>query len=192
MRSPLPLRDPNTKVFARYSLADTFGAPTAFPDNDVIRNPATGLVTRIDNPLINIGTLSTRGVDFGGTYVTQEYPWGKLDLEVNATYVYGYTTMTPYPPLNGKPVFQVLTNDDQAGGPGLGLGGGPDFKMVAKPDSTPHIVAIRTASLDDPSWINPQVDAWTSDAQPWDQMNPALPKFEKYPQIGDSADPAAP
>jgi iron complex outermembrane recepter protein len=106
-------------------------APTAFPDNDVIRNPATGLVTRIDNPLINIGTLSTRGVDFGGTYVTQEYPWGKLDLELNATYVYGYTTMTPYPPLNGRPVFQVLTNDDQAGGPGLGLGGGPDFKMVA-------------------------------------------------------------
>jgi hypothetical protein len=39
--------------------------------------------------------------------------------------------MTPYPPLNGKSVFQVLTNDDQAGGPGVGLGGGPDFKMVA-------------------------------------------------------------
>jgi hypothetical protein len=33
---------------------------------------------------------------------------------------------------------------------------------------------------------------WTSDAHPWDQMNPALPKFEKYPPFGDSADPAAP
>jgi hypothetical protein len=59
-------------------------------------------------------------------------------------------------------------------------------------DSQPHIVAIRTASLDDPSWFNPQVDVWTSDAHPWDQMNPALPKFEKYPQSGDSADLAAP
>ncbi len=49
-------------------------------------------------------------------------------------------------------------------------------------DSQPHIVAIRTASLDDPSWFNPQVDVWTSDAHPWDQMNPALPKFEKYPE----------
>ena len=25
-----------------------------------------------------------------------------------------------------------------------------------------------------------QMDAWTSDAHPWDLMNPALPKFEKY------------
>jgi uncharacterized protein YndB with AHSA1/START domain len=33
---------------------------------------------------------------------------------------------------------------------------------------------------------------WTSDAHPWDKMNPALPKFEKYPPSGDSADPAAP
>jgi hypothetical protein len=49
-------------------------------------------------------------------------------------------------------------------------------------DSQPHIVAIRTASLDDPSWFNPQVDVWTSDAHLWDQMNPALPKFEKYPE----------
>ena len=40
---------------------------------------------------------------------------------------------------------------------------------------------IRTASLDDPSWFNPQVDVWTSDEHPWDQMNPALPRLEKYP-----------
>ena len=49
-------------------------------------------------------------------------------------------------------------------------------------DSAPQIVAIRTASLDDPSWFTPQMDVWTSDAHPWDQMNPALSKFEKYPQ----------
>ena len=49
--------------------------------------------------------------------------------------------------------------------------------IVVKPDSIPQFVAIRTASLDDPSWFNPQVDVWTSDAHPWDQMNPALPKF---------------
>ena len=49
-------------------------------------------------------------------------------------------------------------------------------------DSQPQIVAIRTASLDDPSWFNPQMDVWISDAHSWDQMNPALPKFEKYPK----------
>jgi len=37
------------------------------------------------------------------------------------------------------------------------------------------------ANLDDPSWFDPQVDVWTSDAHPWDEMNPALRKFEKYP-----------
>jgi hypothetical protein len=53
--------------------------------------------------------------------------------------------------------------------------------IVVKTDPNPDIVGIRTASLDDPSWFNLQVDVWTSDAHPWDQMNPALPKYERYP-----------
>ena len=54
--------------------------------------------------------------------------------------------------------------------------------VKVKPDSAPQFVAIRTTSLDDASWFSPQVDVWTSDAHPWDHMNPALPKFEKYPR----------
>lgn len=53
--------------------------------------------------------------------------------------------------------------------------------IVLNPGAAPHVAAIRTASLDDPSGFNPQLDVWISDAHPWDQMNPALPKFEKYP-----------
>jgi hypothetical protein len=53
--------------------------------------------------------------------------------------------------------------------------------ILARTDANPRVVAIRIASLDDPSWFNPQIDVWTSDAQPWDHMNPVLPKFEKYP-----------
>lgn len=53
--------------------------------------------------------------------------------------------------------------------------------IVLNPDAVPHIAAIRTASLDDPSWFTLQMDVWTSDAHSWDPMNPALPKFEKYP-----------
>jgi len=56
--------------------------------------------------------------------------------------------------------------------------------VMGKPDAAPQFVAIRTASLDDPSGFTPQVDVWTVDAHPWDQMNPTLPKFEKYPPIG--------
>jgi hypothetical protein len=56
--------------------------------------------------------------------------------------------------------------------------------IYSQPDLVPHIVAIRTASLDDPSWFSQQMDVWTSDAHPWDQMNATLPKFEKYPSAG--------
>jgi hypothetical protein len=46
---------------------------------------------------------------------------------------------------------------------------------------TSEIVGINAGSLDDPSWFRPQYDIFTSDAQPWDQMDPAIPKYEKYP-----------
>ncbi|HWM25863.1 MAG TPA: GFA family protein [Chthoniobacterales bacterium] len=39
---------------------------------------------------------------------------------------------------------------------------------------------INASSLDDPSLFKPRMHIWTSDAQPWDHMDPTLPKFEKY------------
>jgi hypothetical protein len=54
--------------------------------------------------------------------------------------------------------------------------------ILVRTDAAPGTVAIRPASLDDPSWFNPQMDTWTSDAHAWDQMNSALAKFEKYPK----------
>lgn len=53
--------------------------------------------------------------------------------------------------------------------------------VMGKPDMVPGIVAIRPASMDDPSGFNPQMEVWACDAQPWDKLNPALGKFEKYP-----------
>lgn len=53
--------------------------------------------------------------------------------------------------------------------------------IQSSPDSVPQIVALRTASVDDPSWFQPQMNVWTSDAHTWDAMDPALPKFTKYP-----------
>ena len=40
---------------------------------------------------------------------------------------------------------------------------------------------ITAGSLDDPKQYVPQMDIYTSSAQPWDHMNPALPKFPKMP-----------
>ena len=45
---------------------------------------------------------------------------------------------------------------------------------------TEHGQGITASSLDDPSLYKPQHEIWTSDAQPWDHMDPKLPKFEKY------------
>lgn len=43
-------------------------------------------------------------------------------------------------------------------------------------------VGVTAGSLDDPSWFKPAVEMWVSDAQPWDLMDPALPKLDKYPK----------
>src|SRR5262249_47187731 len=44
-----------------------------------------------------------------------------------------------------------------------------------------EFVGILARSLDDPSWFKPELDFFVSDAQPWDQMDPAIPKFQDYP-----------
>ena len=44
-------------------------------------------------------------------------------------------------------------------------------------------VGVLAGSLDDPSWFQPQMDIFVSDAQPWAEMNPKIPKFEQYPPI---------
>ncbi len=56
----------------------------------VIRNPA-GQITQVNTSYENIGGRLTDGVEFGFTYVTKEYPWGKLDLEFDANYIYNFT-----------------------------------------------------------------------------------------------------
>ena len=58
--------------------------------------------------------------------------------------------------------------------------GSPLFGRGEIDPQTPFI-GIQAASLDDPSLFKPQMHIWTSDAQPWDYMNPDVPKFEKYP-----------
>jgi hypothetical protein len=54
-------------------------------------------------------------------------------------------------------------------------------RMFAKSSGMPEMALILAGSLDDPSWYRPAMDFYTSSAQPWDHMNPALPKFPKLP-----------
>jgi hypothetical protein len=41
-------------------------------------------------------------------------------------------------------------------------------------------IGIVASSLDDPSWFQPSMDIFVADAQPWDLMDAALPKFPQY------------
>jgi hypothetical protein len=80
-------------------------------------------------------------------------------------------------------------NTVPSGGCACGAGGQTDrgfcancgSPVTATSDPVPQIVGIRTANLDDSSGFNQQMDVWTCDAQPWDNMDPALPKLQKYP-----------
>ena len=82
--------------------------------------------------------------------------------------------------LKGEPKYHTVTADSghhvsrgfcaNCGSPLLG-------KIAEEPD----IMVIQAASLDDPSWHSPTVEFFTASAQPWDYMNPALPKHAKEP-----------
>ena len=56
--------------------------------------------------------------------------------------------------------------------------GAPLFIRVS---SRPDIVGLRVGSLDDPSGFRPEADIFVKSAQPWDHMNPDLPKYRTYP-----------
>jgi hypothetical protein len=51
--------------------------------------------------------------------------------------------------------------------------------LFGKPSSAPDLVTVRVGSLDDPSGFRPGQDIYTASAQPWDYMNPGLPKVPK-------------
>jgi hypothetical protein len=46
---------------------------------------------------------------------------------------------------------------------------------------SPTSVGIVAGSLDDPSLFNPTIDMQVADAQPWDLLDPATTKFDRYP-----------
>ena len=51
----------------------------------------------------------------------------------------------------------------------------------AETDGPSEIVGILASSLDEPGWFQPTMDIFTSQAQPWNRMDPNLPKHTEYP-----------
>ncbi len=55
--------------------------------------------------------------------------------------------------------------------------GAPLFSRLS---GMPDVIGVRAGSLDDLSWHRPAADIFTKSAQPWDYMNPELPKYPGY------------
>jgi hypothetical protein len=49
--------------------------------------------------------------------------------------------------------------------------------LFGRNSAHPDIRLVAAATLDDPSIFHPSKDIWVAEAQPWDYMDPALPKF---------------
>lgn len=47
---------------------------------------------------------------------------------------------------------------------------------------SPTTIGVVAGSLDDPSLFRPTMDIHVVDAQPWDLLDPATTKFERYPR----------
>jgi hypothetical protein len=51
--------------------------------------------------------------------------------------------------------------------------------LFGEPGSRTDMVTIRAGSLDDPSIFRPTQNVFVASAQPWDHMDPALPRVAK-------------
>lgn len=56
-------------------------------------------------------------------------------------------------------------------------------RLFGKTSGYPQFILITAGSLDDPSRFTPAMDFFTASAQPWDHMDPALPKFSRQPKV---------
>jgi iron complex outermembrane receptor protein len=131
------------------------GAPNAFPGT-VIRG-GNGLVQEVIANYNNVGNTLTDGIDFGASYITKEFDWGKLDLEINASYMYKYDRSRLEGNADGTSSFQVLQSADV-----LGLTG-PDFKLVASLFYSKHVFGndnVRTGFT--LNYIDSEVDRTTN------------------------------
>ena len=54
-------------------------------------------------------------------------------------------------------------------------------QLFGKVELMPGLIAIRAGTLDDPTRYRPGADIYTASVQPWDVMNPSLPKFPQMP-----------
>jgi hypothetical protein len=105
----------------------------------VVRS-VNGALEEIFANYTNLGTLLVDGIEFGASYVSKEYSWGKLELDANAAYIYNYSLKQLEVEPNGFAQFLVTNLTDTAGGSSsTPPGSGPDLKIVASIFYSKHV-----------------------------------------------------
>jgi iron complex outermembrane recepter protein len=93
--------------------------PGLFPG--AVTRDAFGNILSVVDPLENLGAIRVDAIDFGASYVTKEFFWGKLNLAVDATYFYHVSEQN-------TPGGQVLDVTDSLA---ANFPVTPDFRLVA-------------------------------------------------------------
>jgi iron complex outermembrane recepter protein len=100
---------------------------SAPPGNFYTRGPS-GQILEITSAVSNLGNGRSEGIEFGFTYTSKEFNWGKIDLQFDGSYLYWFTqqTVQGVNP-NGTLFYRVFNETDTATG---GVPG-PDLKLQA-------------------------------------------------------------
>lgn len=56
--------------------------------------------------------------------------------------------------------------------------------ILSEVTATPTIDWLKAGTLDDPSWLQPQISIWCDSAQPWVQMPEGVARFPQNPPPG--------
>jgi hypothetical protein len=168
---------------------------------------ASGSIVNINTAFQNLGTRRVDGVDFGCSYISKEYSWGKIDFEANAAFIYNYTiNQFLGAQANGKPKFNIWDQEDSYGV--------PDFKAIVSLFYSKHLFGIDnfrtgftlnyidsehdindnfkgtnpTATLDAPNYVHLIGSFTTVDWQISYTLGQPTPPLAESPQPGYSKD----
>jgi len=109
------------------------------PGNFVTRSPVTGQILEITSSVANLGNGRSEGIEFGFTYNSKEYNWGKIELQFDGSYLYWVTQQTLQGVnANGSLFYRVFNETDTANG------SAPDLKMQASAFYSKTVFGIDT------------------------------------------------
>ena len=81
--------------------------------------------------------------------------------------------------VEGDTLASFATNDGKTERTFCSACGSPIFSAAT---AAPQLAFIKAGSLDDASWIEPAVEAWTSSAQPWSPHFEGAARLERGPE----------